>query len=398
MDLQFSEQDRAFQQEVREFVRDGLPPDIKEKVKKGLKVKRDDYVRWQRILASKGWLVPEWPEEYGGSPLTPVQRYILTEELAKAYSPLLINQGIRMVGPVIYTYGTDAQKKKYLPRIIASDDIWCQGYSEPGSGSDLASLQTRAVRDGDHYIVNGTKTWTSHAHFADRMFCLCRTDTDAKFQEGISFLLIDMDQPGVEVKPIILMEGTHHVNTVYLTDVKVPVEDLVGEENKGWTYAKFLLSHERIGIAKIGFSKAQLGKLTEIARQERSDGERLIDDPDFAQQMAQLEIDLDSLQHTELRAVMATSRGDAPGPEASVLKIKGTEIQQQVSELLMRAVSYYAAPFIPEALEAGWNEEPVGADYAGTLGQNYFVTRKASIVGGTNEIQRNIIAKAVLGL
>lgn len=398
MDLTFSEQDRAFQQEVRDFIPDGLPADIQEKMKMGLKMRREDYVRWMRILAGKGWLVPEWPEEYGGSPLTPVQRYILTEELTRAYAPLLINQGVRMVGPVIYTFGSDEQKEKYLPRIINSDDIWCQGYSEPGSGSDLASLQTRAVRDGDHYIVNGTKTWTSHAHFADRMFCLCRTDPDVKFQEGISFLLIDMDQPGVEVKPIIMMEGTHHVNTVYLTDVKVPVEDLVGEENKGWTYAKFLLSHERIGIAKIGYSKAQLGKLKEIAALQPSGGGRLIDDMDFASKIAQLEIDLDSLQHTELRAVMATARGDAPGPEASVLKIKGTEVAQSISNLLMQAVDYYSAPFIPEAMEAGWNEEPVGPDYSASLGANYFSTRKASIVGGTNEIQRNIIAKGVLGM
>ncbi len=398
MDLNFSEQDRAFQQEVRDFIPDGLPADIQEKMKKGLKMRREDFVRWMRILAGKGWLVPEWPEEYGGSPLTPVQRYILTEELTRAYAPLLINQGVRMVGPVLYSFGTDEQKEKYLPRIINSDDIWCQGYSEPGSGSDLASLQTRAVRDGDHYIVNGTKTWTSHAHFADRMFCLCRTDPDVKFQEGISFLLIDMDQPGVEVKPIIMMEGTHHVNTVYLTDVKVPVEDLVGEENKGWTYAKFLLSHERIGIAKIGYSKAQLGKLKEIAALQPSGGARLIDDMDFASKIAQLEIDLDSLQHTELRAVMATARGDAPGPEASVLKIKGTEVAQSISNLLMQTVDYYSAPFIPEAMEAGWNETPVGPDYAATLGANYFSTRKASIVGGTNEIQRNIIAKGVLGM
>lgn len=398
MDLQFSEQDRTFRQEVHDFMAQHLPDDLREKVRNGLNLKREDYVRWMRMLSEKGWLVPEWPVEFGGSELTPVQRYILSEELARGDAPLVINQGIRMVGPVIYKFGTDAQKEKYLPRIIASDDIWCQGYSEPGSGSDLASLQTRAVRDGDHYIVNGTKMWTSHAHFSDRMFCLCRTDPDVKFQEGISFLLIDMDQPGVEVHPVPLMEGTHHVNMVYLTDVKVPVEDLVGEENKGWTYAKFLLSHERIGIAKIGIAKAQLGKLKQIAGAEPEGGAALIDDQDFRQQIARVEIDLEALHHTELRCIMAQARGEAPGPEASVLKIRGTEIQQQLSELLMQAVGYYANPFIQEAREYGWNEEPVGAAYSGTLGANYFVTRKASIVGGTNEIQRNIIAKAVLGL
>ena len=343
-------------------------------------------------------MAPEWPEEFGGNDWSVVQRYIFKEELTGGHAPELVGQGPRMVGPVIYTFGDDAQKARYLDRILAADDIWCQGYSEPGSGSDLASLQTRAVLDGDRYIVNGTKMWTSHAHYADMMFCLCRTDPDVKFQEGISFLLIDMTSPGVEVKPVPLMEGTHHVNMVYLTDVEVPVENRVGEENRGWTYAKYLLRHERTGIARVGISKSQLAKLKKIAAVESKDGAALIDDPDFRREIALAEMSLKALEISELRALMATAKGDAPGAEASTLKIRGTEVQQRLFELLMKTVGYYAQPDIDEAREYGWNEPPIGSDYSMTLGANYFVSRRASIVGGTNEIQRNIIAKMVLGL
>lgn len=398
MDLRFSEEDQAFQKKARDFIEQNLPTDIREKVAGGLRLSKDDYVRWHKILAKQGWLVPEWPEEHGGTDWTPVQRYIFLEEQARAFAPRLVAFGIKMVGPVIYTFGSEAQKKHYLPRIISAEDFWCQGYSEPGSGSDLASLQTRAVRKGDHYIVNGSKTWTTMAQYADHMFCLCRTDPDAKFQEGISFLLIDMKQPGIEISPIRTMDGGQEVNTVYLTDVKVPVEDRVGEENKGWTYAKFLLSHERSGIARIGASKAQLEKLRGIAAKQRCGDGYLIDDEDFKREMTQVEIDLHTLEYTELRALTASAKGEAPGPEANALKIRGTEIQQKISELLMRAMGYYAMPFVPEALEHGYNETPIGPDEAAPLAAIYFNMRKTSIYGGTNEIQKNIIAKMVLGL
>jgi len=398
MDLNYSAEDRAFRDDIKDFIASELPDDLRDKVRLGLKIKRDDTVRWQKILNAKGWVAPEWPEEFGGNDWSVVQRYIFKEELTGGHAPELVGQGPRMVGPVIYTFGDDAQKARYLDRILAADDIWCQGYSEPGSGSDLASLQTRAVLDGDRYIVNGTKMWTSHAHYADMMFCLCRTDPDVKFQEGISFLLIDMTSPGVEVKPVPLMEGTHHVNMVYLTDVEVPVENRVGEENRGWTYAKYLLRHERTGIARVGISKSQLAKLKKIAAVESKDGAALIDDPDFRREIALAEMSLKALEISELRALMATAKGDAPGAEASTLKIRGTEVQQRLFELLMKTVGYYAQPDIDEAREYGWNEPPIGSDYSMTLGANYFVSRRASIVGGTNEIQRNIISKMVLGL
>jgi len=398
MDLRFSEEDRAFQDKARKFIEENLPIDIREKVKGGLHLYKDDYVRWHKILAKQGWIVPEWPEEHGGTNWTPVQRYIFLEEQARAFAPRLVAFGIKMVGPVIYTFGSRQQKDYYLPRIISGEDFWCQGYSEPGSGSDLASLQTRAVLKGDHYVVNGTKTWTTMAQYADRMFCLCRTDPDAKFQEGISFLLIDMKQPGVEVKPIRTLDGSHEINTVYLTDVKVPVEDRVGEENKGWTYAKFLLSHERSGIARIGASKANLEKLRQIAERERCGDGYLIEDEDFKREIAQVEIDLHTLEYTELRALTAAAKGEAPGPEANILKIRGTELQQKISELLMRAMGYYAMPYLPEALEYGYNRDPIGPEVAAPLAANYFNMRKTSIYGGTNEIQKNIIAKMVLEL
>ncbi len=398
MDLRFSEEDRAFQEMARQFIEENLPTDIREKVKGGLRLSKDDYVRWHKILAKKGWLVPEWPEEHGGTSWTPFQRYIFLEEQARAFAPRLVAFGIKMVGPVIYTFGDQRQKDYYLPRIISAEDFWCQGYSEPGSGSDLASLQTRAVLKGDHYVVNGAKTWTTMAQYADRMFCLCRTDPSAKNQEGISFLLIDMKQPGIEVKPIRTLDGSQEINTVYLTDVKVPVEDRVGEENKGWTYAKFLLSHERSGIARIGASKANLEKLRQIAERERCGDGYLIEDEDFKREITQVEIDLHTLEYTELRAMTAAAKGEAPGPEANVLKIRGTELQQKISELLMRAMGYYAMPYLPEAMEHGYNEDPIGPAEAAPLAGIYFNMRKTSIYGGTNEIQKNIIAKMVLGL
>ena len=398
MDLEFTDELRDFQREVRAYIEERLPADIRTKVERFLALGRDDYLRWQDILAERGWLVYSWPVEHGGTGWSPVQCYIFEEEMGRARAPRIIPFGPKMVGPVIYTFGSDAQKAKYLPAIAANETWWCQGYSEPDAGSDLASLRTRAVRAGDHYVVNGTKTWTTAAQWADMMFCLVRTDAGVKAQEGISFVLVDMRDPGVEVRPIVTMDGGREINTVYLTDVRVPLENLVGEENKGWTYAKFLLGHERFGIARLSECKARLSYLKEIARNHRIGGTLLADDADFMRSVAQTEIELTALEFTELRALTNAEQGKAPGVEANMLKVRGTDVQQKISEMLMKAVGYYALPFVPEAMEYGWNEAPVGPEYAAGLAPAYFNMRKTSIYGGTNEIQRNIIAKMVLGL
>ena len=399
MELVLSAEDEAFRQEVRTFVAEKLPADIKKKSASGFRIGKDDHVRWQKVLYEKGWIAPNWPVEYGGTGWTPMQKHIFDEECALGGAPMIIPFGLTMVAPVIMRFGNEAQKARFLPRILASDDWWCQGYSEPGSGSDLASLRTKAVRDGDEYVVNGQKTWTSLAQYADWIFCLVRTEDTGKKQEGISFLLIDMNTPGITVQPIVTIDGGVEINSVFFEDVRVPVENLIGEEGKGWTYAKYLLGHERTGIAAVGRSKAQLRRLKDIARAEKSAGGPLIDDPDFGTRVAALEIDLLSLESLVLRVLYEESGGKPPGPEASFLKIKGTEVQQGLTELLMEAVGQYAHPFQAEAFrEEGWNEDPVGPDYAPPLSPLYFNWRKASIYGGSNEIQRNIISKMVLGL
>jgi hypothetical protein len=398
MELAFTEELHDFQLEVRTFIEQHLPRDLREKVARSLNLGKEDYLRWQDILAAKGWLAFQWPTEHGGPGWSAAQCYIFQEELGRANAPRLIAFGLKYVGPVIYTFGNDAQKAKYLPGIRDNTTWWCQGYSEPGAGSDLASLATRAVREGEHYVVNGTKTWTTMAQWADKMFLLVRTDPAARKQQGISFLLMDMDQPGVDVKPIVTLDGGREINTVYLTDVRVPVADRIGAENEGWTYAKFLLSHERSGIARIAASKARLDHLKSIARSQRVGGRLLAEDPDFMQVVAETEIELTALEYTELRALMHAQHGGEPGIEANMLKIRGTDLQQRIAEMLMRAMGYYAAPYIPEAMEYGWNEQPVGPEDAAPLASAYFNMRKASIYGGTNEIQRNIIAKMVLDL
>lgn len=399
MQLQLTDEQRAFQQEVRTFVEEKLPAEIRTKTDRGIALDRQDYVNWQRILNDRGWLAPGWPVEHGGTDWTPVEKYIFDEEMARGGTPRVVPFGVNMVAPVIIAFGSAEQKAYYLPRILNCDDWWCQGYSEPGSGSDLASLTTKAERDGDDYIVNGAKTWTTMAQHANMIFCLVRTDFDAKQQEGISFLLIDMNTPGVEVRPIKTMDGGHEINTVTFDNVRVPVENRVGEENKGWTYAKYLLGHERNGIAAIGRSKHQFERLKTIARAEAADDDgSLIEDADFARKMASVQTDIDALEATVLRLVSAENAGHAPGPETSILKIKGTEIQQTLSKLLYQAVGAYAQPFIEESLMDGWNETRVGPDYAAPLAPQYFNVRKTSIYGGSNEIQKNIIAKAVLRL
>ena len=398
MDLSLSEHERAFRNEVRAFIRDNLPAPIKRKVENGLLLVKEDYVAWQKILHRRGWMAPNWPREHGGTGWTPIERYLFEEEMALGATPRVIAFGVNMVGPVIIRYGSEAQKRRFLPRILSSEDWWCQGYSEPGAGSDLAALTTRATPDGDDYVVNGAKAWTTFAQYADWMFCLVRTDSSGAKQEGISFMLIDMHDPGVSVRPITTIDGGREINDVFLDDVRVPKENLVGEEGGGWTYAKFLLGHERTGIAGVARSKKQLTRLKEIAAREMCDGRPLLEDRRFGEKIAAVEVDLMALEYTNLRIVSAESAGEAPGPESSILKLKGTEIQQAISELLLQAVAYYAAPYAPQALEDGWNEEPVGPDYAAALAPYYFNWRKASIYGGSNEIQKNIIAKMVLGL
>ncbi|MEQ8396917.1 acyl-CoA dehydrogenase family protein [Thalassobaculum sp.] len=399
MELVLSAEDTAFRDDVRAFLKDKLPQEIAAKAGSGFRLSKDDHVRWQKILFEKGWMAPGWPIELGGTGWTAMQKHIFDEECALAGAPMVIPFGVTMVAPVIMAFGTQAQKDRYLPRILRSDDWWCQGYSEPGSGSDLASLRTKAVRDGDHYVVTGQKTWTTLAQHADMMFTLVRTSDSGKQQEGITFLLIDMKSPGITVQPITTIDGSAEINNVFLDDVRVPVGNRIGEEGKGWTYAKYLLGHERTSIAAVGRSKAQLRRLKAIAGAEASGDGTLIDDPDFALRLAQIEIDLLALESLVLRALYAETAGKPPGPEASFLKIKGTEVQQGLTELLVEAVGPYAAPFQPEAFrQDNWNEEPVGPDYAPALAPLYFNWRKASIYGGSNEIQKNIIAKTVLGL
>jgi len=400
MDLRFTPEEIAFRDEVRAFMREALPAAIRRKMVEGHRLVKDDIVAWQRILNAKGWAVPHWPVEWGGTGWTPVQQYIFRDELQQAPAPEPLQFGTTMVGPVIAHFGNEAQKHRFLPRIANIDDWWCQGFSEPGSGSDLASLRTAAKRDGGHYVVNGQKTWTTMAQYADWIFCLVRTDPAAKKQEGISFLLIDMKTPGVTVRPIQTIDGGHEVNEVFFDDVRVPAANLVGDENKGWDYAKFLLGNERTGIARVGISKARIRRLKEIAALERVGDKPLLADERFAMKIAAVEVALKALEMTALRVVAAArNRSSKPDPASSILKIRGSEIQQTISELLLEAVGPYALPDqVPHDESERWNEPPIGPEWAAPQAPHYFNSRKVSIYGGSNEIQKNIIAKAILGL
>ena len=397
MNLSFSEEDLSFQNEVRLFIADNYPADIKNKMDNGIPLSKEDILTWQRILSKKGWFAVNWPEEYGGTGWTVTQKHIFQNELASANTPTLVPFGVSMCGPVIYSFGTQEQKDKFLPGIINNDVWWCQGYSEPGSGSDLASLKTKAVKDGDHYIVNGTKTWTTMAQHADWIFCLVRTETTDIKQQGISFLLIDMKTPGVEVKPIITIDGSHEVNMVYLDNVKVPVENLIGEEGAGWNIAKFLLAHERTGIGGIPALKREIRRLREITSELPLGEGFLKDDELFMDKLNKLEIDLLAAEYSELRTLASMSKGGHPGPESSILKIKGTDLQQGLSDLFVEAIGYYAHPFMSEE-DLASNEGRIGPDFAANVMPHYLNYRKVSIYGGSNEIQRNVIAKAVLGI
>ena len=384
MNLDFSPEEMAFREEVRQFVSQNLPSHIRHKVANGIHLDREDHVLWQRTLHGRGWGGVGWPKEFGGPGWSPTELYVFEEECARGGAPRLISFGLKMIAPVLMAFGSPAQQQRFLPKIMSAEEWWCQGYSEPGAGSDLASLKTRAVRNGDHYVVNGQKTWTTLGQHADWIFCLVRTDPDAKPQRGISFLLIDMKTPGVTVRPIITLDGAHEVNEVWLEDVRVPVENRIGEENQGWTYAKVLLGHERTNIAGIGIAKRELERLKRIASAEGR-----LEDALFAARLAQVEIDLMALEITNLRVLSAEGAQRAPGPEASILKIKGSEIQQTIAELMMQAVGSYALPY---------RQTGIGPDYAANLATGYCNLRKLSIFGGSNEIQKNIISQMILGL
>jgi len=398
MDIHFTPEELAFRSEVRAFLGQNLPADLAENVRLGRRLAKEDHQRWQKILNQKGWYAVNWPVEHGGTDWSVVQKHIFDEECAAAGAPRLVAFGVNMVAPVIIKFGTQTQKDYYLPRILRSEDWWCQGYSEPGAGSDLASLKTRAERDGDHYLVNGQKTWTTLGQHANRIFCLVRTDPSAKKQEGISFLLIDMDTPGITVRPIITLDGEHEVNEVFFDNVRVPVENLVGEENKGWTCAKYLLTHERTGQAGIGQSKAALSHLKQIASAETVAGQSRIDDPLFRARIAELEMRLMAVEMSTLRILAATRDGGVPGAESSLLKIQGSEIRQAITDLMRKALGPNALPFLEPELESDFHGEPLYQDYSASPASQYFNLRKLSIYGGSNEIQKNIIAKLVLEL
>lgn len=386
-----------FRAQVREFCAKELPSDLKRKVFNNLVLEKQDYLSYLHLLARRGWTVGHWPREYGGCDWSPLQRFIFDEETSRAGAPWLIPFGVNYVGPVIYTFGSEAQKSRFLPAIRDSSEWWAQGYSEPAAGSDLAALRTRAVRDGDHYVVTGQKIWTTYVQWADWMFCLVRTHQDERPQNGISFLLIDMGSPGITIRPINTMDMYHHVNEVFLDEVRVPVENVVGEEGKGWTYAKFLLGNERVLVSEVGRSTRQLQRLQAIAARTRQSGQPLSEDPLFARRLAELELRLFVLQATCYRAVSDTTGGDS-GAAASIMKIRGSELQQDIAEAMVDAAGLAGIIFDPLAVMGDGLESPIGCPEAPGIVRDHFHSRAATIYGGSNEIQRNIIAKAVLGL
>ncbi|MDO7634915.1 MAG: acyl-CoA dehydrogenase family protein [Porticoccaceae bacterium] len=394
MDINFSAQDLEFRDEVRQFFANEYKPT--QVSPEGVKPE-DDYkdamIRWQKKLYAKGWIAPGWPKEYGGTGWTVTQKFIYETERGAAGIPDVVPFGLKMVAPVIYTFGTEEQKAKFLPRILSSDDWWCQGYSEPGAGSDLAALSTTAEYAGDNYIVNGRKIWTTLAQYADWIFCLVRTTKDIRRQQGISFLLIDMKTPGITVKPIVSIDGKHSLNEVLFEDVLVPVANRIGEQDKGWTYAKALLAHERTGMAEVADSKRALRELKLRAAAEVNGGQAMIKDPIFQLRLSDIEMELMALEYTELRVFASMAAGGQPGPESSLLKIKGTEITQAIQELQLQLASYYGG-----ALQGDLDNTELGHNFANEARRNYMYGRAATIYGGSNEVQRNVIAKAVLGL
>ncbi len=392
MDTSFAPEDMAFRDEVRAFFADAYDDELRARLEHPTEY-RDAIIDWQRRLYEKGWIAPGWPKEYGGAEWTPTQNFIYETERAAAGVRDVIPFGLKMVGPVIYTFGNDEQKARFLPRILRSEDWWCQGYSEPGAGSDLAALKTRADLDGDAYVVNGAKIWTTYAQHSDWIFCLVRTSNEGKKQQGISFLLIDMASEGVKVNPITTIDNHHSLNEVEFNNVRVPVANLIGEQDKGWTYAKALLAHERTSIAGVADSRRALAELRRFAEQEVNAGKRKIDDPLFQQRLSDIEIELMALEYTDLRVLASVAAGGAPGAESSLLKIKGTEIQQAIQGLRMDLAGYYQG-----VLPTDLDPEALGHGFGSSARQAYMYGRAATIYGGSNEVQKNIIAKAVLGL
>jgi pimeloyl-CoA dehydrogenase large subunit len=405
MDLRFSPEENAFRQELRSFFRSAVPEGIRNKVSEGRHISKEEWVTAHKALHAKGLAVPHWPKEWGGADWTPVQHYIYTEELQFNGVPQPLPFNVAMCGPVVIAFGTEAQKQRFLPGLASLDDWWCQGFSEPGAGSDLAGLKTAAVRTsspgGDHYVVNGQKTWTTMAQHADWIFCLVRTDPAAKKQLGISFLLIDMRTPGITVRPIQTIDGGREVNEVFFDDVKVPAENLVGQENRGWDCAKFLLGNERTGIARVGYSKQRVQRLKALAGQVMAGDRPLLQDERFREKLAAVEVELKALEMTQMR-ILSDDRhrkDNTPNPMSSILKIKGSEIQQATTALALELAGPLALPYQPEheEPELGHNEPPMDLEWAAPAAPTYFNYRKVSIYGGSNEIQRNILAKAVLG-
>jgi alkylation response protein AidB-like acyl-CoA dehydrogenase len=403
MDLRFTKVQEQFRDEVREFIDAELPRDIRHKIELGRRTSKEDMVRWQKILYAKGWGAPGWPERFGGTGWDVVQQHIFEEERAAACAPIQNPFSMKMLAPVMQNFGNATQQDYFLPRILSAEDWWCQGYSEPGAGSDLASLRTSAVRQGEYYIVNGQKTWNTMGQYADWIFALVRTSTEGRQQQGISFLLIDMKSPGVSVRPIIMLDGEHEINDIFFGNVQVPIQNLIGEENQGWTYAKFLLSHERSGNAGIGACKRALKRLKEIAAGQPANGKPLLQDSRFRDRIAQVEMELMALEITNLRVLSGYARDSkALGPEVSMLKIKGSEIIQTLAELEMHALGHDALPYVREALEMDWPGNPLlnshYADYAPPVSGYYFNQRKTTIYAGSTEIQKNIISQMILGL
>jgi pimeloyl-CoA dehydrogenase large subunit len=401
MDLRFSKEENVFRQELRDFFRSAIPASIRTKVMENRHLDKDELVKSHKILHAKGLAVPHWPQEWGGANWTPMQQYIYTEELQYNGVPQPLPFNVSMCGPVIIAFGSNEQKHKFLPRMAALDDWWCQGFSEPGAGSDLAGLKTTAVRQGDHYVVNGQKTWTTSAQYANWIFCLCRTDPSAKKQLGISFILIDMKTPGITVRPIQTIDGGREVNEVFFDDVKVPAENLVGQEHRGWDCAKFLLGNERSGIARVGFSKQRVQRIKELASQVMAGDKPLLEDERFREKVAAVEVELKALEMTQMRVLSEErhSKGNKPNPASSILKIKGSEIQQATTALLLEVAGPLALPYRldEDDGEFGANQPAEDLAWAAPAAPGYFNYRKVSIYGGSNEIQRNIIAKAVLG-
>jgi len=395
----FTTEELAFQDEVRDFLESEFPAEFRAKIDANHRLSKDEIVRWQKILYQKGWAAPSWPVEHGGPGWTQIQRHIFATEMGLIGAPEPVPFGMKMVAPIVMAYGSDEQKQRFLPDILSSNVWWCQGYSEPNAGSDLAALKTTAIRDGDEYIVNGAKTWNTYGQYADWIFCLVRTDNTVKKQEGISFLLIDMKSPGITLKPIVLLDGHPEVNEVFFDDVRVPVENRIGEENKGWTYAKLLLTHERANIAGVPRGKRRLRALKRIAIDtDDGFGGNMLGNASFRNKLAEIEIQLQALEYSELRTLAALSVGKAPGPESSILKVVGTELAQQMDELFVDLAGHHCLPFVPEQFEDGFQGVQLGPGNSAAAALSYFNNRKLSIFGGSNEIQRNIISKHVLGL